>query len=267
VLSGIHTVLELERRAGVRSTWFILCGTPTVATVRAGDLTYSPESPRARYIIREAAAAGHEIGLHGSFATLDDDGRFVEQRARLATIAGVEPLGIRQHFLRMRPGATQKAMAHAGFRYDSTFGFSDRNGFRLGVGDVIPGWDPATGSRLDVDEVPMVWMDRALSKYQRIEDPARWVDDGLALASACRETNGIWVGLWHPNLTPALGYPGAPAAFASLLSGLAESEPHFTTLADAVRWRRSRRALRATGIRPDGAVDFSASEFVPLEDA
>src|SRR5690349_4518382 len=37
-------VLRVERDAGVRSSWFILCGTPTWDTMRAGDLTYLPES-------------------------------------------------------------------------------------------------------------------------------------------------------------------------------------------------------------------------------
>src|SRR5256885_6263019 len=39
-----RTLLETERQHGVLSTWFVLCGTPTLATMRAGDLTYRPRS-------------------------------------------------------------------------------------------------------------------------------------------------------------------------------------------------------------------------------
>src|SRR5256885_8202858 len=49
------------------------------------------------------------------------------------------------------------------------------------------------------------WMDRALSKYRGVEDPERWVAAGLALARACRDVEGLWVGVWHPNLTAPLG--------------------------------------------------------------
>ena len=48
---------------------------PTLATARAGDLTYRPDSAQARRIFDALRAAGHEIGLHGSFATSDDHAR------------------------------------------------------------------------------------------------------------------------------------------------------------------------------------------------
>src|SRR2546430_9989656 len=57
---------------------------------------------------------------------------------------------------------------------------------------------------------PFTWMDRALSKYRGIEDPAAWSKDALELATTARAVGGLWVGLWHPNLTPALGFPDAP---------------------------------------------------------
>ena len=79
-------------------------------------------------------------------------------------------------------------MSSAGFAYDSTFGFSDRNGFRLGVADVLPAWlDSGEGGQpAGIDEVPFTWMDRALSKYQGIESPQAWVEDAIELARACR---------------------------------------------------------------------------------
>src|SRR5690606_31095049 len=107
-----------------------------------------------------------------------------------------------------------------GLAWDATYGFADRNGFRLGVADVVPGWDAASGARSGLDEVPLVWMDRALSKYRGLEDPAAWVDDGLELAGRAREVDGLWVGLWHPNLAGALGFPGAEAEFERLLDRL-----------------------------------------------
>ncbi|PYP08855.1 MAG: hypothetical protein DMD59_10920, partial [Gemmatimonadetes bacterium] len=48
VTQGVVGVLNHEANAHIRSTWFILCGTPTLGTMRAGDLTYSPESTKAR---------------------------------------------------------------------------------------------------------------------------------------------------------------------------------------------------------------------------
>jgi hypothetical protein len=200
--------LEAERAAGLPATWFVLCGTPTPASWLRGDLTYTPESDSNRRLLDEIMQAGHEIGLHGSFATTLDADRLRDERERLGRLIGGLPIGVRQHFLRMRPGQTQAAMRAAGFQYDATYGFPDRNGLRLGVADSVPAWF-SDGAPL-LETVPLVWMDRALSKYRGVEDPKAWIADALSLAATCREAEGLWVGLWHPNLIAALGFPGAP---------------------------------------------------------
>jgi len=269
VWHAAHRLLAVEKGAAVRSTWFAIAGTPTWSTIRAGDITYAPESPPVRRILDAARNDGHEIGLHGSFASFVNHDVFVQQRARLAAVAGGNANGVRQHFLRMRPGRSHEAMAQAGFTYDSTYGFSERNGFRLGVADVIPIWSEREGRVAPIDEAPFVWMDRALSKYHHIEDPAVWIDDALVIARACREVNGLWTGIWHPNLVPALGFPGAPAAFERLLHGLQEHSPWSATLGDIVAWRRTRRAVRGSA-RESGPVKLSVAgdaHAVALENA
>ena len=254
VLAGLRWLLQLERTLEIRSTWFVLSGTPTYRTLLAGDLTYRPESRRARTALREILAGGHEVGLHGSFATMESTDEFRSQRDRLRAITGVEPAGVRQHFLRMRPGTTQRAMVEAGFLYDSTYGFPDRNGFRLGVADVVPAWDAARGQEAPMSEIPLHWMDRALSKYRGVEDPAAWVDDALALAELCQSLEGLWVGLWHPNLTPALGFPGAPGAYERLARTIVMRKAYIAPLGQIAAWRAARRAVRAERIAPDGSV-------------
>jgi hypothetical protein len=244
VWQAIATLLAEEQRHDVRSTWFVLCDRPTLATARAGDLTYRPDSAQARRIFDALRAAGHEIGLHGSFATSDDHARFGTQRSIVRAITGVEPAGVRQHYLRMRAATTPRGMASAGFSYDSTYGFADRNGFRLGTADVLPLWDAERQQAVGLDEAPFVWMDRALSKYQHVETPRVWIDDALALAERCRSVEGLWVGVWHPNLTTALGFPDAPQAYAHLVGELARGDAHLAPLGELVTWRRARRALR-----------------------
>jgi hypothetical protein len=270
VTQGVVGVLNHEANAHIRSTWFILCGTPTLRTMQAGDLTYSPESTRARGILAQVRAIGHEIALHGSFATLDDPEAFRVQRHRLERITGPPVRGIRQHYVRIRPGVTEHAMAGAGFSYDTTYGFPDRNGFRLGIADVVQRWDDSAQKPIALDEVPFTWMDRALSKYRGVEDPAAWSKDALELAASARAVGGLWVGLWHPNLTPALGFPDAPPAYGATLAGVLAESPFVAPLDTIVQWRRARRAVRATAIAADGSVETAGArpEFqFRLEDA
>jgi hypothetical protein len=268
VLESATQVLAVERAHGVRSTWFIITGTPTFSTVRAGDVTYTPETPRARRIVAAAGDAGHEIGLHGSFETYVTAAAFTRQRDRLRAIANRDIAGVRQHFLRMRPGESHRAMTDAGFDWDSTHGFPDRNGFRLGTADVTRVWDESTREVLELDEVPFVWMDRALSKYQGVEAPSAWVDEALAIAGICRAVEGVWNGIWHPNLAPALGYPGASAAYVDLVQRLVGLSPWSATMTEIVGWRRARRAARAAGLDAAGRVRLKAGDpRVTLEDA
>jgi hypothetical protein len=252
VWRGVQQVLATEAQHGLRSSWFVLCGSPTLATARAGDLTYRPDGPRARRILSALAGAGHEVGLHGSFATSDAPALFGEQRDRLAPLARGPVHGVRQHYLRMHYDATPVEMQRAGFAYDSTVGFADRNGFRLGVADVVPSWSDARQSALELDEAPFCWMDRALSKYRGVESPDAWIDDALELAGRCAAVQGMWNGIWHPNLTPALGFPGAPEAYARLVSGLVSLGAFVAPLGELVEWRRRRRGVRAAGIHADG---------------
>jgi len=266
---GVAGLLDAERRHAAVATWFFICGTRTPTSFARGDVTYRPEGRAAIALIRQVLAAGHEVGLHGSFDTFRNARLLAEQRARLGRIAGTHVSGVRQHFLRMRPGETQRAMRDAGFRYDATDGFADRNGFRLGAADVLPAWSAARLEREGIDLVPLVWMDRALSKYAGVEDPEAWISDALELAAEVRAVDGLWTGLWHPNLTPALGYPGAPAVYARLVGGLVEQAPYVASLTSIVEWRAARRAVRISHFAEDGRAAVSGNGLgirVPLED-
>ena len=271
VWNAARQVLDVERRHGIRSTWFIITGTPTFASMRAGDVTYSPESPAARRILDAIRDAGHELGLHGSFETWTHTDRFRGQRERLEGITGGPVSGARQHFLRMRPGQTHEAMRAAGFRYDSTYGFADRNGFRLGTAHSSPAWSAALERTLSIETVPFIWMDRALSKYRGVEDPRAWIDDAIALAGVCREVEGVWTGIWHPNLSGPLGFPGAEKAFDDLCTRLLAESPWPATLGDIVKWRAARRAVRATGVSAAGELvlrsDLPGAPAITMEDA
>lgn len=259
ITHGIGRLLEREAQTGLPSTWFMLCGTPTLATFSAGDLTYRPESRRATAIFERVRDSGHEIGLHGSFETSQRPAAFQEQTERLARLSGARATGVRQHFVRLRPGSTHLQMAEAGFGYDASMGFADRNGFRLGVADVVPGWSAGRGVAIELDLVPFAWMDRTLSKYSGVENPEAWIEDGLELAARCRAVEGMWAGIWHPNLVPALGFPDGLEACQALLQGLARERPWFATHQQLVVWRRARRAARAVAIDGQGRVSARSS--------
>ncbi|MEA2723148.1 MAG: hypothetical protein QOH59_919 [Gemmatimonadales bacterium] len=254
VTRGVHSLLQVEAHYGVRASWYVICAQPTLRSILAGDSTYRAEGPPTRRILAALTHAGHEVGLHGSFITSENPKSMIAQRRMLSRLADSPVDGIRQHFLRMRPGLTQRNMVEAGFEYDASWGFADRNGFRLGVADVVPAWDAAMEVTMPLDLVPLVWMDRALSKYAGIEEPGLWIEDARELARECKAAEGVWVGLWHPNTMESLGFPGAEPAFVSLLQALADDRPYFASAHKIVQWRRFRRSVRAARVSADGRV-------------
>jgi len=265
VQDAVQALLAMERSRNVVSTWFILCGTPTLRTMRAGDLTYRPESRGARRILAAVASAGHEIGLHGSFETMETPARFAPQRERLIALTNAAVQGVRQHFLRIQPALSEHVMASAGFTYDSTRGFADRNGFRSGVADIFPVWYDDAPDIASFSEAPFCWMDRALSKYRGTEDPAAWVADAIELFTTCREVEGLWTGIWHPNLAAPLGYPGAPEAYAGLLQAAIDGGAWVDTLSNIVGWRTARRSVRIRTVAADGRIEAYASAPAGME--
>ncbi|HEX6433908.1 MAG TPA: hypothetical protein VFZ87_06685, partial [Gemmatimonadales bacterium] len=270
VSRGVHSILQLEAHHGIRGTWFVICAEPTLRSFLAGDSTYRAQGPAARRILTALLQAGHEIGLHGSFATGADPRRMASERRALARLTDTPVLGVRQHFLRMRPGETQRHMVASGFEYDATWGFADRNGFRLGVADLVPAWDAQKEQTLPLEVVPLTWMDRALSKYAGVDEPGRWIEDARELARECKAVEGAWSGLWHPNTMEALGFPGAEPAFVSLLQAMADDRPYFGSAHKLVQWRRFRRSIRARRVSADGRVALSTAggqrTVIALED-
>jgi hypothetical protein len=270
VSRGVYGLLQLEAHHAIAATWFIICSEPSIPSMQAGDSTYRPDSAATGRILDAIVHAGHEIGLHGSFSTGEDQGQMRAQRRSLDRLAGRPIVGVRQHFLRMHPGVTQRNMVAAGFEYDATWGFADRNGFRLGVADVVPAWDAEHKQPMPLELLPLIWMDRSLSKYAGIEEAERWIQDGVDLVNECRAVEGLWVGLWHPNTTEALGFPGAEPALVRMLQALAGDRPYFAAARKVVEWRRFRRSVRAARVSADGRVwltgETASANAVTVED-
>jgi peptidoglycan/xylan/chitin deacetylase (PgdA/CDA1 family) len=104
----IETVLTAERRAGVRSTWFIV-------TRPGRGVSYGlPDAERAVTMIQ---SAGHEIGLHGQSA--DDPAAVADEARALAAISTQPPIGLRMHYLRLTSSVIE-GIRPAGIQYDST---------------------------------------------------------------------------------------------------------------------------------------------------
>ena len=183
-----------------------LSPSPPFRSMLAGDSTYRPEGPPRAGSSTALTHAGHEIGLHGSFATARSQ---AHDRRSVGRSAVWLPIPGDGRAPALPPNATRTSLSESWLRLVSTT--MPPGGLPIETGSV---WEwrmwfrPGTQVReatLPLDLVPLIWMDRALSKYAGVEEPGRWIEDARELAGECKAVEGAWVGLWHPNTTEALG--------------------------------------------------------------
>jgi len=162
------------------------------------DGKYRLGTRRTRRWLSQVAAAGAAIGLHASYAAGDTPMRIASERQALAKVTGRPIEANRHHFLRWCEPAQGAAIHDAGIRWDSTLGFADLAGFRLGVCRPIALFDPAARRLVGIEEHPLIVMDCTLDreKYMNL-DEARAFQHVCQLAETVRRHRGEFVMLWH----------------------------------------------------------------------
>ena len=113
----------------------------------------------------------------------------------------------RHHFLTWREPDHGAAIAAAGIRWDTTLGYADVAGFRLGVCRPVRLFDPIERRPLGIEEHPLIVMDCTLDRadYMNLGEEAAF-DCVRRLADATRRHDGEFVCLWH-NTTLAATDP------------------------------------------------------------
>ncbi|MGH9715420.1 MAG: hypothetical protein ACRD4R_01630 [Candidatus Acidiferrales bacterium] len=152
----IPAMLEAEKRQEFRSTLFVIANSPHR---RDANYQLAAIAPR----LREAAARGFDIELHGSYTSVVENQNLLSEANELSRFSARPPIANRQHWLRF--DSHQKlfnTIEQAGINCDSTLGFSDRVGFRNGASFAFPPYDFAREEPCNFLEIPLAIMDRAL---------------------------------------------------------------------------------------------------------
>jgi len=185
--------------------------------------------------IRSLVASGHEVGLHGIDAWLDEAAAR-EELAEVRAISGVPETGSRMHWLFFNEQSAA-VLERAGVAYDSTVGFNQTVGYRAGT---TQAYKPLTADRLL--ELPMHLMDTALfyHSYLGLTQP-----EALRLAGSMiddvQRFGGCLTINWHDrSLAPERFWD---RSYRELLRALRERRAWFATAANAVSWFNKRRTV------------------------
>jgi len=190
-VDSVGAVLQREQAAGMESSWYVL---PRRGHRRDGS--YDLRDPAVHRWLARLKHAGAEIGLHGSYTSLEFAGGLAAEYLALRR-AGYAAVGSRQHWLRYRTHAgLLNEIRAAGGWYDCTFGYRDQPGFRHGACFPFPPYDFTTESAFPVIELPLMLMDATLDDLRR--RGGNPVTAGERALAATREFG--WGGtsvLWH----------------------------------------------------------------------
>lgn len=194
-------LMEISEEKGLTSAFYFICG-KTHSTL---DSDYNLQHQAIRELMNKIHSRGHEIGLHPSYNTYQDERLICLEATRLRQVCEEEnieqaSLGGRMHYLRWKHPITMRALESAGLTYDSSLGYADRPGFRCGTCHEYSAFDPVNQKKLDLRLRPLIVMEGTIFSKQYL---GLKTDDAIAkfdkLKGYCRKVGGTFSLLWHNN--------------------------------------------------------------------
>ncbi len=183
-----------------RSLYFFMAGGKSLY-----EGGYCLRSVRIRDRLHEVLASGVGMGLHASYEAGVNPDKVGIEREALQEASGVPIEKNRHHFLAWREPEDGLEIAKAGIRWDSTLGYADVAGFRLGVCRPVSLFDPVQRCLIGIEEHPLIIMDCTLDRtnYMNLGEDAAFKYVRV-LADATFRYQGEFVCLWHNTVLSSI---------------------------------------------------------------
>jgi hypothetical protein len=159
---------------------------------------------------------GCETGLHGSIKTADNEKAMLTAVAELKKNYPYQIKGIRQHFLKIACPETFNIQIKAGFKYDTTLGFAEHEGFRNSYCHPFRPYDIKEDKMMEIWEFPLNVMDVTLFHYRKLdfENAEKSV---LDIVKEVKNFGGVFSMLWHNTMFDEYEIPGITVFYQELI--------------------------------------------------
>ena len=208
---SFERLMEWEAERKILSTYFFL-----ERDGKYDNSRYSFQEPRIRKLMKALSDQGHEIGIHGTMQSWDDPGALNSTLNRLRKESPEPVGGIRQHYLRFKPGLTARLQVEAGLLYDASLGFSEHDGFRYSYCWPHKFFDFDKQQIMDLWEIPLTLMD-VTHFYKRELDFEQSRASVKMLAGEVERFKGVFSMLWHNSFFNEREFPGITEHYTWLL--------------------------------------------------
>uniref|UniRef100_UPI00404A7E49 polysaccharide deacetylase family protein n=2 Tax=Flavobacterium sp. TaxID=239 RepID=UPI00404A7E49 len=219
---NFEDIIDIENSFGVKSTFYILNESIpfNLFDIKNWKLSlgrYNIQEERIVEMIRFLDANGWEIGVHGSYLSYKNLELLKSEKKQLELLLGKEVVGIRQHYLNL-DDKTWSLQKEAGFKYDSSFGYTRDIGFKE---EKVAPFKPFGD---DFTVYPLVIMD---SCFANKKDNWEYLD---IIVNQAIENNGIVTINWHNNNYNSIEYPMYRQNYIDLIKYLLDKGGNFATL-------------------------------------
>jgi hypothetical protein len=168
------------------------------------DGRYGMDEPIIRKLLKKIHDRGHEIGLHPSYNSYNNQERILCEANILRDVLEKEnisysQLGGRQHFLRWDPRFTALCWENAGLQYDSSLCFAEYPGFRCGTSRDFMMYDLVNRRVLNLKQRPLILMECSVisKRYRNLGYTSRALTTMLQLKDRALSIGGEFTVLWH----------------------------------------------------------------------
>ena len=199
---SLEKMIDFEMERNVRSTFFIKAGTTS-----KHDVSYSLKNRYLNKCISKLKENFFDIGLHPSYHTFNNKKNMTKELNRLEKAFDMKVFVVRQHFLRYSSKTTADLHTELGFKYDSSLGYHDHEGYRTGFSYPHNLYNIKNDRMYDIIEVPLVIMDATLEFYRKMS-PELSFQTIKNMISSMMNYGGVITILIHNTCYDELDYEG-----------------------------------------------------------
>ncbi len=221
---GIDDICDMETEHRVKSTFYFISKCRTEHDGPYDIYTIEDE-------LKQLDKNGWEVGLHGSFNSYMNYDYLSDEKAILEKILGHSVAGIRQHYANFDPEMTWSIQEKCGFIYDSTIGFTKKEGFKVGY------CYPYQPDGMNIFELPFTIMDCSLlQKGYRAYPYDKALLESKKVIDIVKEAHGVVVLNWHNNSWDPYTFPRWAELYNVLIEHILDSNGSIKTANELMGW-------------------------------
>jgi peptidoglycan/xylan/chitin deacetylase (PgdA/CDA1 family) len=220
---NFEDIMDIEDKYKVKSTFFFLNETINFNPFKPSNWPLSlgrfdVRIPRVMEMIRLLDNQNWEIAVQGSYLSYRDQSLLKQEKKILEEIVGHEILGVRQHYLNVDDN-TWNLQRNVGFKYDSSFGYSDKVGF---INSKFKPFFPLNDHFV---VFPLVIMD---GPFMNLGNEKWHFFDKII--EDTQNNDALLVIDWHSNNFSEYDFPGYRETFIEIIQRLIDQGSRFYTL-------------------------------------